>query len=140
MRITFRNLTSQNNSGTLHVAWFNLSRLLNTVVGAFYIQNTSAKSYLVAVYPWKTSTISCLMLYNLQIYESFDYCQHVTSNNMSHSSLYVFKGVNTLPAAYLMCFNLQWYYPYIPIQMQLSRKQKTFCLIFSAFLKSSLNF
>ena len=27
-----------------------------------------------------------------------------------------------------------------PIQMQLSRKQKTFCEFFSAFLKSSLNF
>ena len=27
-----------------------------------------------------------------------------------------------------------------PIQMQLSRKQKTFCQFFSAFLKSSLNF
>ena len=80
------------------------------------------------------------MLYNLQIYESFDYCQHVTSNNMSHSSLYVFKGVNTLPPAYFVCFNLQWYYPYIPIQMQLSRKQKTFCRIFSAFLKFPLNF
>ena len=27
-----------------------------------------------------------------------------------------------------------------PIQMQLSRKEKTFCEFFSAFLKSSLNF
>ena len=27
-----------------------------------------------------------------------------------------------------------------PIQMQLSQKQKTFCEIFSAFLKSTLNF
>ena len=27
-----------------------------------------------------------------------------------------------------------------PIQMQLSQKQKTFCDIFSAFLKSTLNF
>ena len=27
-----------------------------------------------------------------------------------------------------------------PIQMQLSRKQKTFCEFFSAFVKSSLNF